>query len=102
MVGIAVGLVSAIRRYSLIDRLTTVVTAAASAIPVFVLGYLLQYGFAVYPEPARLAGVGRLRTSTDGPGHVDFFFIPDRRAVALPDPAGDHAGVACRRRWRPA
>ena len=39
-----------IRRYSLSDRLTTIVTAAASAIPVFVLGFLLQWLFAVQPN----------------------------------------------------
>ena len=42
IVGISVGLLSALRRYSLADQLTTIVTAAASAIPVFVLGFLLQ------------------------------------------------------------
>ncbi len=50
IVGISVGLISAIRRYSLTDKLTTVGTAAAAAIPAFVLGFILQYAFAVYPE----------------------------------------------------
>ncbi len=75
---------AAIRRYSLTDRLTTVVTAGASAIPVFVLGFLLQYGFAVAPEPARLAGVGPAADVAARPGHVDVLLHPDRRAVALP------------------
>ena len=57
-VGISVGLISAVKRYSLTDKVTTFVTAAASALPVFVLGFLLQYAFAVVPEQARLAAVG--------------------------------------------
>ena len=36
-VGLSIGLYSAIRRYSIADKLTTVGTAAISAIPVFVL-----------------------------------------------------------------
>ena len=42
IVGISIGLLSAIRRYSVADRMTTIATAAASAIPVVVLGFLLQ------------------------------------------------------------
>jgi len=76
VVGIAVGLVSAIRRYSIADRFTTIVTAGASAVPVFVLGFILQYGFAVIPNlndwPEWLA----LRTSRIGPDSWAFFFIP--------------------------
>src|SRR5262245_47198105 len=49
-IGIPVGLLSAIRRYSVGDRLTTILTAAASAIPVFVLGFVLQWLFAVQPN----------------------------------------------------
>ena len=52
IVGISVGLLSAIRRYSWQDKLTTILTSAASAIPVFVLGYLLIWAFAVYPNTA--------------------------------------------------
>ena len=69
IVGIAVGLVSAIRRYSIADRLTTIVTAGASAIPVFVLGFVLQYGFAVVPGPNKWNWPewAALRTSRIGP-----------------------------------
>lgn len=78
IVGIAVGLISAIRRYSLADRFTTVATAGAAAIPAFVLGFVLQYAFAVlpgrnywdWPEWAQL------RTSGVGPDTWTFFFIP--------------------------
>ena len=76
IVGIAVGMYSALKRYSIGDKLTTVVTAGASAIPVFVLGYLFQYGFAVYPNKHDWPEWLRLRTSRLGPNDWDFFFIP--------------------------
>jgi ABC-type dipeptide/oligopeptide/nickel transport system permease component len=76
IVGISVGLISALRRYSLSDRVTTIVTAGASAIPVFVLGYVLQYMFAVYPNKHDWPEWARLRTSFLGPDDWVFFFIP--------------------------
>jgi ABC-type dipeptide/oligopeptide/nickel transport system permease component len=83
VVGIAVGLVSAIRRYSFWDTLTTVATAGAAAIPAFALGLALQYFFAVLPGPNHwdLPQWMQLKTSGIGPpGHPDgtwtFFFIP--------------------------
>jgi oligopeptide transport system permease protein len=81
IVGISVGVISAIRRYSVLDKLTTVGTAAASAIPVFVLGFVLQYVFAVYPNKHDWPEWARLRTSQIGPpgsgdGDWVFFFIP--------------------------
>jgi ABC-type dipeptide/oligopeptide/nickel transport system permease component len=76
VVGIAVGLVSAIRRYSLADRITTIVTAGASAVPVFVLGFILQYGFAVLPNKQGWPEWLALRTSRLGPDSWSFFFIP--------------------------
>jgi ABC-type dipeptide/oligopeptide/nickel transport system permease component len=76
VVGISVGIVSAIRRYSLADRLTTVVTAAASAVPVFVLGFIFQYVFAVVPNKQQWPDWLALRTSRLGPDSWSFFFIP--------------------------
>jgi ABC-type dipeptide/oligopeptide/nickel transport system permease component len=78
VVGISVGLWSAIRKYSLTDRLTTIFTAGLSAIPVFVLGYILLYVFAVMTGPNRwdLPEWARLRTSGLGPDTWAFFFIP--------------------------
>lgn len=76
VVGIAVGIVAAIRRYSLADRLTTIVTAAASAVPVFVLGFILQYAFAVVPNKQQWPEWLALRTSRIGPDSWAFFFIP--------------------------
>lgn len=76
VVGIAVGLVSAIRRYSIADQMTTVVTAAASAVPVFVLGFIFQYLFAVIPNKQAWPEWLALRTSRLGPDSWAFFFIP--------------------------
>ena len=76
VVGISVGVLSAVRRYSLADKTTTVLTAAASAIPVFVLGYILQYAFAVYPNKQDWPEWARLRTQGLGPDTWAFFFIP--------------------------
>jgi oligopeptide transport system permease protein len=76
IVGIGVGLLSAIRRYSISDRLTTILTAAASAVPVFVLGFVLQYIFAVQPNKWDWPEWARLRTSGIGPDTWTFFFIP--------------------------
>jgi oligopeptide transport system permease protein len=78
IIGISVGLWSAIRRYSVSDRVTTIATAAASAIPVFVLGFLLIYAFAVLPGPNKWDWPewARLRTSRLGPDDWTLFFIP--------------------------
>ena len=87
VVGIPVGILSAIRRYSMSDRLTTIVTAAASAIPVFVLGFILQYVFAVVPNKQGWPEWMALRTSQLGPDTWAFYFIPTGeqwRYLALP------------------
>lgn len=76
VVGISVGLLSAIRRYSFSDRLTTIVTAAASAIPVFVLGFVLQWLFAVQPNKQGWPEWTQLRTQGIGPDSWTLFFIP--------------------------
>jgi oligopeptide transport system permease protein len=97
IVGIGVGLVSAIRRYSLSDRLTTIVTAAASAVPVFVLGFVLQYLFAVQPNKLGWPEWAKLRTSTIGPDSWTLFFIPTGeqwRYLILPAVALASVGTA--------
>lgn len=76
VVGITVGLISAVKRYSILDRITTFLTALASAIPVFVLGFVLQYLFAVYPEKHDWPQWARLRTSRLGPDSWFAFIIP--------------------------
>jgi len=75
-VGITVGLISAVKRYSWADKVTTFVTALASAIPVFVLGFVLQYAFAVYPNKHDWPQWARLRTSGIGDDTWFAFFIP--------------------------
>ncbi len=76
VVGISVGLISAVRRSSLIDRLSTAVTAMASAVPVFVLAFVLQYLFAVIPEDQGWADFFRFETSGRGDDTWLLFFIP--------------------------
>src|SRR5215471_822298 len=76
LVGISVGLLSALRRYSIGDRLTTVLTAAASAVPVFVLGYLLQWLFAVKPNENGWPEWTKLRTQGLGPNTWTLLVIP--------------------------
>jgi ABC-type dipeptide/oligopeptide/nickel transport system permease component len=76
VVGISVGLISAIRRYSITDKLTTIGTAAAAAIPAFVLGFILQYAFAVYPNKHDWPEWMQLRTSGLGPDSWWAFFVP--------------------------
>jgi ABC-type dipeptide/oligopeptide/nickel transport system permease component len=76
VVGVSVGLLSAVRRYSMADRFTTIATAAASAIPVFVLGFVLQWLFAVKPNQWGWPEWARLRTSGLGPNSWNLFFIP--------------------------
>ncbi len=76
IVGISVGLISAIKRYSIADKLTTIGTAAAAAVPVFVLGFVFQYLFAVYPNQHNWPDWARLRTSRLGPDEWFLFFIP--------------------------
>lgn len=76
VVGVGVGLIAALRRYSLSDRITTIVTAGAAAIPVFVLGFVLQYAFAVFPNKHGWPEFLRLRTQGLGPDSWTLFFIP--------------------------
>lgn len=76
VVGITVGLISAVKRYSLLDKVTTFLTAFASAMPVFVTGFVLQYVFAVYPNQHDFPEWARLRTSRLGPDSWFAFIIP--------------------------
>jgi oligopeptide transport system permease protein len=76
VVGVGVGLLAAIRRHSVSDRVTTIVTAGMSALPVFVLGFLLQYAFAVYPNKHGWPDVFRMRVLGLGPDSWTLFFVP--------------------------
>jgi ABC-type dipeptide/oligopeptide/nickel transport system permease component len=76
IIGITVGLISAVKRYSILDSLTTVGTAAMAAVPVFVLGFVLQRLFAVIPFQNDWPEWARLRVQGIGPDTWTFFFIP--------------------------
>jgi ABC-type dipeptide/oligopeptide/nickel transport system permease component len=76
VVGISVGLLSALRRYSVWDKITTIVTAVASAIPVFVLGFILQFVFAVLPNKWGWPAWAHLRTQGIGPNSWSLFLFP--------------------------
>lgn len=76
VVGISLGVFSAIKRYSLPDKVLTVLTAVLSATPAFVLGFIFQYVFAVYPNKNDWPDWARLRTQGLGPDTWTFFFIP--------------------------
>jgi ABC-type dipeptide/oligopeptide/nickel transport system permease component len=73
IVGISVGLVSAMRRYSWTDTLLTVITSAMSAIPAFVLGYMLIYLFTVWPHQH---GLPQLKSFGIGPNSWALGVIP--------------------------
>lgn len=49
IVGVATGVISAVRKYSAIDVITTVSTTMVVAVPVFVLGFLFQFALGIYP-----------------------------------------------------
>jgi ABC-type dipeptide/oligopeptide/nickel transport system permease component len=76
VLGIAAGVLSAVRRYSFGDALTTVSTAAIGALPVFVLGYLLQHAFGILPAQADWPADLRLPVQGIGPDTWRFFFLP--------------------------
>jgi len=68
LIGISAGVLSAVRRYSFGDALTTVSTAAISAVPVFVLGYL----FGIVPERF---------------GYPDWLRLPVQASAPTPGPS---------------
>ncbi len=74
--GISAGLISAVRRYSFIDALTTVSTTMIIAIPVFVLGYLLLYALGVYTFQHNFPNFLRFPVQGIGPDRWVLFFIP--------------------------
>ncbi len=76
VIGIAAGVLSAVRRYSFADGLVTVSTAAVSAVPVFVLGYVLQQAFGVFPNQNDWPEWARLKVQGIGPDTWAFGVIP--------------------------
>jgi ABC-type dipeptide/oligopeptide/nickel transport system permease component len=75
-VGISLGIVSAKRKNSFADTATTVTAAVASAIPVFVLGYVLQQITGVFPNQHGWPDWARLPVQKIGPNEWYLGFIP--------------------------
>ena len=76
VVGISTGVYSAVKKYSFGDAFFTVGTIAASAVPVFVLGLLLQQVFGVFPNQHDWPDWMRLPTGGIGPDSWFLFVIP--------------------------
>jgi peptide/nickel transport system permease protein len=58
LMGVGLGIVSAIKRHSLLDNLATVLAVAGQAMPIFWLGILLILLFAVYLQVLPGSGIG--------------------------------------------
>jgi ABC-type dipeptide/oligopeptide/nickel transport system permease component len=76
ILGISAGVLSAVKRYSFLDGLTTVATTMAMAIPVFVLGYLFQYMLGVYAFQNQWPDWARFPVQGIGPNSWSFGVIP--------------------------
>ena len=76
VIGIGTGLVSAIKRYSFIDALTTVSTTMLLAIPAFVMGYILIYLLGVYTFQHNFPAWFKFPVQGIGPDRWALFFIP--------------------------
>jgi ABC-type dipeptide/oligopeptide/nickel transport system permease component len=87
LIGVGAGAASALWRGSRRDRAVTILTAAGAAIPVFVLGYLLKFGFAILPGRHQWPDFLRLRTQGVGPDSWALFVVPtgdEWRYLVLP------------------
>lgn len=76
VVGIGTGLVSAIKRYSFIDALTTVSTTMLLAVPAFVMGYILIYMLGVYTFQHEFPSWAKFPVQGIGPDRWGLFVIP--------------------------
>jgi peptide/nickel transport system permease protein len=76
VIGVSVGVVSAIKRYSFIDALTTVSTTMLVAVPVFVLGYVLQIMLGVYTFQHDFPQWARFPVQGIGPDSWALLIIP--------------------------
>lgn len=87
VLGVLAGVVSALRRNSFLDALTTVSTTLLLAVPVFVLGYLLQYALGVVPARNELPDWLRFPVQGAGPDSWAWFVVPTNgqwRYLVLP------------------
>jgi oligopeptide transport system permease protein len=76
VIGVTAGVVSAVRRGSFLDALTTVSTTMLVGIPVFVLGYLLQYGLGVFPFQHGWPAWARFPVENIGPNSWTLLVVP--------------------------
>lgn len=76
LIGIAAGVLSAVKQYSFLDALTTVSTTMVVAVPVFVLGTLLQYGLGVWTFQNDMPEWLRFPVQGIGPDSWTLFFLP--------------------------
>ncbi len=67
VIGIAAGIVSAVKQYSFLDVVTTLATSILVSLPVFWLGMLLQYTFGIWLKELS-GGALALPISGAGPG----------------------------------
>jgi ABC-type dipeptide/oligopeptide/nickel transport system permease component len=87
LIGITAGVVSAVKQYSFLDALTTISTTMMVAVPVFVLGTLLQYGLGVWTFQNDMPEWMQFPVQGIGPDSWTLFFIPTGnqwRYVVLP------------------
>jgi len=76
VIGTGTGLLSAIKRYSFIDALTTVSTTMLLAVPAFVMGYLLIFMLGVYTFQHEFPSWAQFPVQGIGPDRWGLFFIP--------------------------
>ncbi len=76
LIGVTAGVISAVRRYSFLDSLTTVSTTMVVAVPVFVLGYVFQYMLGVYTFQHGFPTWARMPVQGIGPDSWALFFVP--------------------------
>ena len=76
LIGVTAGVLSAVRRYSFLDSLTTVSTTMVVAVPVFVLGYLFQYMLGVYTFQHAYPSWARFPVQGIGPDSWALFVVP--------------------------
>jgi ABC-type dipeptide/oligopeptide/nickel transport system permease component len=76
VIGLAAGIISAVKQYSFLDTLVTVSTTMLVAVPVFVLGYLFQYALGVYAFQHGFPAWARFPTSGIGPNKWYLLIIP--------------------------
>lgn len=76
VIGIGAGILSAVRRASFADALTTISAVVLSAIPVFVLGGLLQQTFGVYASQHAWLSWAQLPVQGIGPDTWTLLVVP--------------------------